>query len=75
MPEQTVLIIGEVFVDTHLDIKPYGKPLTRLGGIFHAARCLSALNVNFALAYYCPDYLDDDVNYWSCFYGLKAAIS
>lgn len=71
MPEQTVLIIGEVFVDTHLDIKPYGKPLTRLGGIFHAARCLSALNVNFALAYYCPDYLDDDVNYWSCFLRTK----
>lgn len=71
MPEQTVLIIGEVFVDTHLDIKQNGKPLTRLGGIFHAARCLSALNVNFALAYYCPDYLNDDVNYWSCVLRTK----
>ena len=66
MPEQVVLIIGEVFVDTHLDIVRQGIPLTRLGGIFHAARGFSALNINFALAYYCPDYLDDDVNEWSC---------
>ncbi len=71
MPEQTVLIIGEVFVDTHLDITQHGTPLTRLGGIFHAARGLSALNVDFALAYYCPDYLDDDVNYWSCILRTK----
>lgn len=71
MPEQVVLIIGEVFVDTHLDIVRQNIPLTRLGGVFHAARGFSALNVNFALAYYCPDYLNDDVNEWSCVLRTK----
>ncbi|MBQ7674634.1 MAG: nucleoside 2-deoxyribosyltransferase [Alphaproteobacteria bacterium] len=71
MPKQTVLIIGEVFVDTHLDIMIKGTPLVRMGGIFHAARGLAALDVSFALAYYCPDYLVDDVNYWSCFLHTK----
>jgi len=71
MSEQTILIIGEVFVDTHLDIIQDRTPLTRLGGIFHAARGISALNTDFALAYYCPDYLDDDINFWSCFLRTK----
>ena len=43
----------------------------RLGGIFHAARACSALGINFALAYYAPDYLNDSINRWSLFLGTK----
>lgn len=65
MSNQTVLLIGEVFVDTHLDIICNGFPVVRLGGIFHAARALSALGVDYALAYYAPDYLEKDINFFS----------
>lgn len=65
MSDQFVLIIGEVFVDTHLDIVQCGTPVTRLGGIFHAARAFSAIGTHYALAYYAPDYLDADINRFS----------
>ena len=71
MCDQVILIIGEVFIDTHLDIIYNGSPLVRLGGIFHAARAFSALRVSYALAYYAPDYLDDDINYWSLILKTK----
>lgn len=68
MDNQIVLIIGEVFVDTHLD-KCDPTPLVRLGGIFHAARAFSALGIDYALAYYAPEYLDASINQWS--FNLK----
>jgi hypothetical protein len=71
MHEQTILIIGEVFVDTHLDIIGKNGPLLRLGGIFHSARALSSFRLNYAMAYFAPAYLDDDINYWSCFLKTK----
>jgi len=64
--DKRVLIIGEIFVDTHLDIIDINGPLIRLGGIFHSARAFSAIGVEYVLAYYAPDYLDDDINYYSC---------
>ena len=71
MRKQSVLIIGEVFVDTHLDIVQNGDPLVRLGGIFHSARALSALGIDYSLAYYSPDYLEDDIKYWSSQLGAR----
>ena len=71
MDKQSVLVIGEVFVDTHLDIVRDGEPLTRLGGVFHSARAFSALDIDFSLAYYSPDYLEDDINRWSSCLGAK----
>lgn len=71
MHKQTILLIGEVFIDTHLDIIHEGGPLVRLGGIFHAARACAALGIDFALAYYAPNYLNNDINYWSLFLGTK----
>lgn len=71
MHERTTLIIGEVFVDTHLDIITENGPLVRLGGIFHSARAFSAMEQNYALAYFSPGYLDDDINEWSCVLGTK----
>ena len=55
MRNQVVLIIGEVFVDTHLDLHYEQEPLVRMGGIFHAARAFSALNIQYVLAYYAPE--------------------
>ena len=71
MPEQVVLIIGEVFIDTHLDIIDVNGPLVRLGGIFHSARAFASLNLNYALAYYAPAYLDPDINEWSLYLNTK----
>jgi len=71
MREQTVLIIGEIFVDTHLDIIVKNGPLLRLGGIFHSARAFSSFGINYAMAYFAPAYLDDDINDWSCFLETK----
>jgi len=71
MHDQTILIIGEVFIDTHLDIIDQNGPLVRLGGIFHSARACASLGINYALAYYSPDYLDNDINEWSFFLETK----
>ena len=71
MPEQIVLVIGEVFIDTHLDIIDSSGPLVRLGGIFHSARAFNVLNIDYALAYYAPSYLDDDINYWALYLSTK----
>lgn len=71
MPEQIVLIIGEVFIDTHLDIIDENGPLVRLGGVFHSARAFAALDLNYALAYYAPTYLDDDINEWSLYLNTR----
>lgn len=65
MCEKTILIIGEIFIDTHIDIMDNGAPLVRLGGIFHSVRAFSAIGAKYALAYFAPDYLDDDINYYS----------
>lgn len=61
MNKRKILIIGEVFVDQHLDIKENGVSISRLGGIFHAVRACDALNVEFAFAYYAPNYLEKDI--------------
>ena len=61
MHNRKILIIGEVYVDQHLDIIESGYSTSRLGGIFHAARSCDALNIEYALAYYAPDYLVKDV--------------
>lgn len=71
MPEQIVLVVGEVFIDTHLDIIVENGPLVRLGGIFHSARAFASLDLNYALAYYAPSYLDDDINEWSLHLNTK----
>ncbi len=76
MHKKRILIIGEVFVDTHLDIVNGNKtPMTRLGGIFHAARALSALRTDYALAFYSPSYLERDIRRFSEKLNAKASYS
>ncbi|MDF2842037.1 MAG: hypothetical protein K0R00_463 [Herbinix sp.] len=65
MQNKRILIVGEIFVDTHLDIKFEGNILTRLGGIFHAIRGCAALNIEYSFAYYAPTYLFKDIEKYS----------
>jgi nucleoside 2-deoxyribosyltransferase len=65
MHKKRILIVGEVFVDQHLDIVQNGCSVSRLGGIFHAARCCHALDMEYALAYYAPSYLKKDIEYFA----------
>lgn len=74
MCKKRVLVVGEVFVDTHLDIiDDHHTPVTRLGGIFHAARAFSALGTEYALAYYAPDYLEQDICRFAALLNAKGA--
>jgi hypothetical protein len=57
-----ILVVGQVFIDRHLD-----RDLLRLGGVFHVARALHALQANYAVAHACPEYLDRDC---SKYFGL-----
>ena len=61
MHDKKVLIIGEIFTDQHLDIKENNKSVSRLGGVFHAARACSSLDVEYALAYYAPAYMNNSI--------------
>lgn len=56
--DKRLLIIGEAFVDVHLDTP---ENLLRLGGVFHSARALHALGRSYALAVISPGYLEKDI--------------
>ena len=43
----------------------------RLGGVFHTASEFDSLGLNYALAYYAPAYLDDDINEWALYLNTK----
>lgn len=71
MQSKKVLIIGEVYIDTHLDKVCEEGPLFRLGGIFHSARAFSGLGIDYSLAYYAPDYLENDICKFSKILNVK----
>ncbi len=62
MSVEKVLIIGEVFVDTHINLNAADTHLVRLGGIFHSARSFCAIGIQYILAYFAPNYLEKDIN-------------
>lgn len=61
MNTPAICLIGDVLVDVSLKT-PNTNLKLRLGGIVHAARCLWALDIPFAVAYFAPDYLDDQIS-------------
>jgi sugar/nucleoside kinase (ribokinase family) len=69
-----VLVIGEVMTDFNLKTNIAEPYLVQLGGIFHAARALHALNVDYALAYYSPQYLDSSIEKFSNMLCAKETI-
>lgn len=66
--EKRIFIIGEVFLENHLDLQE-----VRLGGIFHSARMLKAIDVDYALAGIMPSYLYKDFEKYSGRLGASKA--
>lgn len=65
MQNKKYLIIGDVFIDVHLDDIQNESPFIRLGGIFHAVRAFSAIEENFGQIYFAPSYLVEDIELFS----------
>lgn len=63
-----ICLIGQVVVDVlHIN----KEIVVRLGGIFHAARALSALGCEFEIAYVAPKYLDAEIALYAHQIGAK----
>lgn len=73
MQDKRVLIIGEVYIDHHIDIPFEEGYLSRLGGVFHAARACDALGLEYAIAYFAPAYLEKDIQKFSEILKAKKA--
>ncbi|MFS0671663.1 7-cyano-7-deazaguanine synthase [Ornithinibacillus sp. 179-J 7C1 HS] len=67
--KKRILILGEVYTDNHIDLQAI-----RLGGIFHSARTLDALNADYALAAILPQYLNQDFETFSSELNANAYI-
>lgn len=65
-----VLVAGEVIVDYTL---PYAgaECKLRLGGIAHAARCLWAAGLDYAIAAFCPQYLREEAQRYFLAHGCQ----
>jgi len=63
-----VCLIGQVIVDV---LRVEGRIVVRFGGIFHAARALSALGSEFEIAYIAPRYLDAQIALYAYRLGAK----
>ncbi len=63
-----VCLIGQVLVDVTF---PGGvaEPKLRFGGITHAARALWAMGTPYVLAYFAPDYLEEQIHRLASEYG------
>lgn len=55
-----ICLIGDIVVDVTLKTSTTDIKL-RMGGIIHAARCLWSLDIPFAVAYFAPNYLDEQI--------------
>lgn len=63
-----ICIVGDILTDVTLSTNPYKM---RLGGIAHAARGLWALGVDYAIAYFAPAYLDEQIDNYFHQIGCK----
>lgn len=67
-----ICIIGHFLVDvTFGGVKE--EPKLRFGGIAHAARTAWALGIPYTLAYFAPEYLDEQIQLFSVNYGKAMA--
>ena len=68
-----ICLVGDILTDVTL---ASGKdPLKmRLGGIVHAARALWAMEVEYAVAYFAPSYMDSHINMFLKEHDCKAII-
>lgn len=66
-PGKRLLLVGDVFVDVHLQSK-----LIRLGGVFHAARAAHAIGAGYGVAYLAPSYLVAEIDHFLSKLGCQA---
>jgi nucleoside 2-deoxyribosyltransferase len=74
MTERTkICILGHFLVDVTFGTSEE-EPKLRFGGIAHAARTAWALETPYILAYFAPEYLDEQILNFSSQYGNSTAI-
>jgi nucleoside 2-deoxyribosyltransferase len=73
MADKKVCLIGQVIVDVTL--AKVGENKLRLGGVFHPARALWALGVDFSLAYFAPSYLAGHIKDFAKVHGNPELIN
>ena len=64
-------MVGEVFVDVLMNIEG-NSHLSRLGGVFHAARAFCSMNIDYYLAFFSPQYLLSSIRTFSKELNAKA---
>lgn len=66
-----ICLVGDILTDVTLSTNSSPSKM-RLGGIVHAARGLWAMNVNYAVGYFAPSYLDGQICEYLSHIGCKA---
>lgn len=72
MTGRRIVLIGEMVVDVTLQTQTASTKV-RLGGVFHAARAAWAAGADYELAYFCPTYLDGEVQKMATAHGAIRA--
>ena len=73
MTSRRIVLIGEIIVDVTLPTVTASTKV-RMGGVCHAARAAWASGTEYALCYYCPAYLDAEVEHFLAAHGSSRAI-
>lgn len=66
-----ICLVGDILTDVTLSTNSSQSKM-RLGGIVHAARGLWAMNVDYAVGYFAPSYLDSQICDYLSHIGCKA---
>lgn len=64
-----VLVVGDVFIDTHMDISE--QSINRVGGIFHSVRALNALGLKCEILYCGSSFIEDYVKKYEKKLGIS----
>lgn len=68
-----ICLVGDILTDVTL--ATHNNPLKmRLGGIVHAARALWAMDVEYAVGYFAPSYMDSRINMFLKEHNCRAVI-
>ena len=59
-----ICLVGDILTDVTLPSQTQKEFKMRLGGIVHAARGLWAMDVDYAVAYFAPAYLDGQIKHY-----------
>lgn len=68
-----ICLVGDILTDVSL-ATPTEKLKMRLGGVVHAARALWAMGVDYAVAYFAPNYMDGNIDMFLKEHNCKSII-